>query len=386
MPVTFPVADCLPRRYSSKISQAYSSNPDTLLEGLAKTYTPERILQCSVDGKKDILVRKNGFVLGALLAYNEHHNLVIRINAHAEELRDKFVDHEGKKTLEVITSQPIHRADFGDMAVQMTGQIHLNVKDKSLIPWVLPNFSTTTNNDTVICSAIIMSTLQAYFIYTMRGKCGIPSITLEGTQADWQSILARIDKLPEFGEEPTEWAGMLWVILLRFVRAFDEGGPPLRDKEFWERMIHEQAGSNGYYISGWMSAFCAWSKTGGFFRHKQHQGRERDTVPSWVHGLSFDGVWFPRVGVPPEGYSEVEVIVNDEVQRKTYECTLLAGHVGVSLGDETSMDTVRMAPQWFMYVNGEESGKARKRTGERPLHSNAFPEPGRPSRTTVTND
>ncbi|KAG6856288.1 hypothetical protein H0H87_005771 [Tephrocybe sp. NHM501043] len=342
-----------------------------------------------MDGMKDVLVRKNGFVLGALLAYNEHHNLVIRqvvqipslsyyslgcslsINAHAEELRDKFVDHEGQKVLEVTTSKPLSMADFGDMAVQMTGKINENVKDKSLVPWVLPDFSTTTPNDSVICSAIIMSTLQAYFQYTMRGKCGIPSVTLDGTQEDWQSILERIDKLPEFGEEPTEWAKMLRVIILRFIRAFDDNGPPRDDKEFWERMIHEQAASNGYYISGWMSAFCAWSKSGGFFRSRHRQGKETSTVSSWVHGLSFDGVWFPRVGVPPKGYSEVDVLVVDEVQNKSYDCTLLAGHVAVAFGDEENMDTVHMAPQWFMYVKGKESGMVRRK--QERLDSKAFP-------------
>lgn len=65
----------------------------------------------------------------------------------------------------------------------------------------------------------------------MRTRCGIPSVTLEGTQADWQLILDRVDKIPEFGAEPAEWATMLRVILIRFVRAFDAGGPEA-DKGF----------------------------------------------------------------------------------------------------------------------------------------------------------
>jgi hypothetical protein len=91
----------------------------------------------------------------------------------------------------------------------------------------------------------------------MAGGCGIPSITLEGTRSDWESILNRIDKISEFGEEPKEWARMLRIILRRFIRAFDKGGPPQSDKHFWQRMIDKAALSTGNYISGWMSAFCA---------------------------------------------------------------------------------------------------------------------------------
>ncbi|KAG6863735.1 hypothetical protein C0991_003622 [Blastosporella zonata] len=89
------------------------------------------------------------------------------------------------------------------------------------------------------------------------GGCGIPFITLEGTQADWHSVLKRIDKLHEFVAEPEEWVSMLRVILRRFVRAFDEGGPQA-DKDFWERMVHElPGGSTMPFISGWIAAFCA---------------------------------------------------------------------------------------------------------------------------------
>src|SRR5215475_13029907 len=104
----------------------------------------------------------------------------------------------------------------------------------------------------------------------MRCMCGIPSITIEGTKADWESILGRIDKIPEFGAEPTEWADMLRVIIIRFVRAFDEGGPQA-DMEFWERIVHEEATSACYYISGWIGAFCAWDNKGSFFPSRPHQ-------------------------------------------------------------------------------------------------------------------
>jgi hypothetical protein len=188
----------------------------------------------------------------------------------------------------------------------------------------------------------------------MEIGCGIPFITLEGTQADWQSILTRIDKIPEFGAEPTEWAPMLRAVLRRFVRAFEEGGPQA-DKEFWERMVHEVPGGSGIpYISGWTSAFCAWDHKGAFFAAKKSQDNWQDFAPGWVMNLTFDGVWFPRVYVAPEGYAEVDVLVQDQWTGIEYDCTMLAGHVGISMDGQEKLDTVRIAPQWFMYVKGEE--------------------------------
>ncbi|KAF8071714.1 hypothetical protein FPV67DRAFT_892725 [Lyophyllum atratum] len=369
MPVTFAVADHAAATFSSKW-QVPSNDPDKILASIKTSHKPVKLLQSSVDGTKDIIRMENGFVQGVLLAYNQHHNLVIRpddvwvailsqlnfyINAHAEELRDKFVAHSGKKTLTVLSnSNTVEGTHFGEMAVQLSGKIHENVTDQSLIPWVLPNFSTTTLNDTVISSILIMSTLKSYFDYRVMIMCGIPSITLEGTQADWQSIHDRIDKISEFGAEPTEWASMLHAIIARFVHAFDVGGPQA-DKEFWERCIHHESGGSGPdYISGWMTAFCAWDPEGFMFKSKEDQGYRQRGIPDWVYDLTIDGACFPRVHSPPEGYAEVDVKVVNGSGNELFDCAMVAGHVGISMESKEKLDTVHIAPQWFMYVKGEE--------------------------------
>ncbi|KAG6811064.1 hypothetical protein H0H92_009153 [Tricholoma furcatifolium] len=349
MPVTFLVTNHPSKPYAPSPWQrdSISSEPNAVLAGLPTAHQPKALLQSSVDGK-----RKPDDVWIAIVS-----QLNFYINAHAEELRDKFVDHADKKELVVTSMAPsLTEVDFGDLAVQMIGQIDKNVKDKSLVPWVLPNFTTTTPNDTVICSALIMSTLKQYFNYTMRLGCGIPFITLQGTQEDWQSILDRIDKIPEFGEEPTEWATMLSAILKRFVHAFDKGGPQA-DKDFWERMVHESPGGSFVpFISGWITAFCAWDTKGRFFTARKNQHGFGMDPPQWVINLTFDGVWFPRVHNAPEGYAEVDVLVSDEREGKEYNCTMLAGHVAITMDgeDKQKLDTLRIAPQWFMYVKGGE--------------------------------
>jgi len=54
------------------------------------------------------------------------------VNAHAEELRSHFVKHEGKKELVVKAVGTRYTVDFGNLANQMTGQIHENVCPRSI--------------------------------------------------------------------------------------------------------------------------------------------------------------------------------------------------------------------------------------------------------------
>jgi Domain of unknown function (DUF4419) len=57
---------------------------------------------------------------------------VASVNAHAEELRDRFVAHQGKKKLVVTAAGSRYSVDFGSLARQMTDLIDQNVGDPSL--------------------------------------------------------------------------------------------------------------------------------------------------------------------------------------------------------------------------------------------------------------
>lgn len=53
------------------------------------------------------------------------------MNAHAEELRDHFVAHEGKQKLEVHVEGTQYSVDFGSIARQMTAEIEKSVTSLS---------------------------------------------------------------------------------------------------------------------------------------------------------------------------------------------------------------------------------------------------------------
>lgn len=239
----------------------------------------------------------NGLVHTITTAYNQHHALVLRpddiwlciltqfnlfVNGEgkAEQLRSVFVAHEGKKELAIAGLGNRYSADYGDMAKRMTQLIEENVVDPSLRTWIIPSFTTTTDTDVVVASVVMMATLQTYFEYRFMLLCGIPHVTLLGEKDDWEQIVRRIEKLKEYGPETTAWYRLLKPVVTRFARAFDDGVADSADNcEFWNHVVHWQSGGSGpTYVSGWITAFCAFSDQG-----KWLGGDLVRTISSGVH-------------------------------------------------------------------------------------------------------
>jgi len=227
------------------------------------------------------ITMRNGLVHTIIEAYNLHHSLVLRpddiwlciltqfnlfVNGEgrAEQLRSVFVAHEGKKELVIMGGGSRYTADYGDMAKRMTGLIEGNIVDPTLRTWIIPSFTTTSDTDVVVASVVMMATLQAYFDYRFCLMCGIPHVTLLGEKDDWEQIVRRIEKLKEYGPETTAWYRLLKPVVTRFARAFDEGVADSADnRDFWNRVAHRQGGGSGpTYLSGWITAFCAFDDKG----------------------------------------------------------------------------------------------------------------------------
>jgi len=188
---------------------------------------------------------------------------------------------------------------------------------------------------------------DSYFDYKMMLMCGIPSVTLEGEKSDWEKLLARVDKLEEFGVEPSAWAALLRPIFKRFVRAFD--GEP--DIDFWGRVCHYTSGGSGpTYLSGWITAFCVWNNEGKWqgpppAGHAAYQNFEAE-------GLFLDGIDYPIIdsGDVPTGFCEVDVKLDDN--GKELECMMVSGHVA-SLVEGERRDTIRPVSAWFIFIKSE---------------------------------
>lgn len=328
-------------------------------------------------------VQDHGLVRAAYHAYSSHHHLVLRpediwfavltqfsffVNAHAEELRSSFVAHDGKKGL--ILRDP-EQPDMGLMCRNMTKLIDENIVDPQLRAWILPSFTTTTRDDEVVASVIMMGTLQRYFDYVFDcTACGIPTVTLLGEKSDWEDIEQRIEKLTEYGDEPTLFCELLRPILRNMVNSFTAAPGDATIVDFWSRIIDRQWGSGMDTLTGWMVAFCLWDEEGtcqnsgrpGLLPKTSNDGRSLDDVR--YHTVEFNEV--------PAGFVSAPVTymyTNDNGVDVVVMTKLLAGFVGF----ETTK-AVDSPPRDDLSTTGSLSGTSssastsRSTTAERRSH------------------
>jgi len=313
------------------------------------------------------------------------------VNAHAEELRSKFVAHEGQKELRVDWPDLF---DFGLLAEEMGKLLEKNVVDPELRDWILPAFSTTTRDDGVVASILMMGTLQKYFSYYFCCDCGLPSVTLLGTEGDWENILLRLEKLKNYGEEPMIWFNLLKPVLTRFVMSIQS--PDSEEVlDFWQKIVHEyNMGSGPTYLSGWITAFCFWNEEGRLLYQnegpasKDHEERdpnffnsrpdqdfearypgEKDRQKDWnglrTPHLMLDGAIYHRVEIDqvPAGYGSVPVKVEDNGH--VFDTTMVAGSVGIkgaSSGKplhngQIGLDTMQPVSGWWIFEKLKEPRK-----------------------------
>jgi hypothetical protein len=209
--------------------------------------------------------KRSPFLAAAKEAYNRHwgltispddvwlmiaHGLALHIGENAEKLREQFVSHEGKKALMVrrdgfVKGSPDNDwegcfTEFSDQLAEYIG------KKRDLI---VCDFSTTGPIERAASEVVLMDAMQSYFAYACMTMSGFRDITLTGTVEDWKKVRDKAYAISEFGL--TWWTDHLIPTLDQFVAAA-EGNP---DIEFWKRMINYSGGSGASTISGWAVTF-----------------------------------------------------------------------------------------------------------------------------------
>ncbi|RZK75591.1 MAG: DUF4419 domain-containing protein [Pedobacter sp.] len=207
---------------------------------------------------------------GYLKAYQNHYPLTIspdiawvlicqgfanHVNANPEKLRTKLVGFEGKKTLSVkrnATEADLPNLDWEAIFPEFTTQI-ADFTGKDLISSLTANFTTTTIDSKIVSQITIMESVKEFFIYkvTIRG-CGISEVTVEGSTADWEKILTKLDYLAKYDLE--WWTSELKPVIQKII---DTKKGKL-DKQFWMNIVkYHKLGVYGSMdgIDGWMLKF-----------------------------------------------------------------------------------------------------------------------------------
>ncbi|KAN0038508.1 hypothetical protein ACTA71_000686 [Dictyostelium dimigraforme] len=331
----------------------YENEKEKFIENKLKK---KKVLGSSLtENGNQIVGSSNSFIYSAWDAYNNHHHLEIRpdniwmaiisqfsfyVNKYYKELDDIFVDfriEDGKKKeLTLVSDYPILDAPFDKLVMEMVEQIGNNIKDPSIKDWIIAEFSTTTPSDKVAFGSALMSITKKYYFYSMRSRCGLPKVTLNGTVEDWINLKERAIRLKEFNNKEdhmNKWLSYLLPILDNFIES-SRGNP---NTKWWNKIVDFRSRSGGGILTGWLSAFCLFNEDGDY----------EDDVPFTLCLDKTETIW-PKVSQDhiPYGYTSTPISLTDFSGTK-FNSTIYSGHI------TKKIDGTKFTPliDWFIIAD-----------------------------------
>jgi hypothetical protein len=157
------------------------------------------------------------------------------VNDNAEQLRNKFVSHQGKKKLSVTTDNEISEKEWGQFFTEIIQQIKNNTT-KGVSDKIECDFSTTGRVERLLSTAVIMETYKHYFDYErVIPECGIQKIHLGGKLEDWEKLEKKLAALAEYDVDKKlkSYVEKVGPHLRQFAKLY--GGTV--DLEFWNKIL-----------------------------------------------------------------------------------------------------------------------------------------------------
>jgi hypothetical protein len=249
--------------------------------------------------------------------------LAVHINEHAERLRHHFVSHAGKQTLVVVRNDFVKGSPenpWGEVIGEFSGMLADQIGEKHGL--IVADFSTTGPVERVASEIVLMDSMRSYFEFEVRTRCGIPSVSLEGSPQDWEKIRARLDGFDELGLD--WWTEALRPVLDHFLLA--ARGTP--DREFWRGIFKENDSSGGPYLTGWLVKFFPYLQRDEYEPAPSYKrtGRKLNVRNPYLEAGSDDDFGVSAETLP-SGLSRAPFVWDYLGQRYAYE--FIAGLVGI---------------------------------------------------------
>lgn len=225
-----------------------------------------KIIASPVQGREMVADRtecSNPLVAAIHLAFSRHLPLTLspdavwltvvqgfshHVNQFPEDFRGRLVTHQGRRAL----VEQIHKWDVQELVDAVAGfsrQIR-EATDPAIHDALICDFTTTTAEERTASEVALMDTYSHYFRYTIAMCiCGIPQITLTGSEDDWRRMRERIKIFETFGLD--WWVRRLRPVLDHFVLA--AAGKP--NREFWQGIYKFRPARSPYHssmVTGWV--------------------------------------------------------------------------------------------------------------------------------------
>ncbi|RIA94175.1 hypothetical protein C1645_760767 [Glomus cerebriforme] len=184
------------------------------------------------------------------------------ISYNAERFRYLFVNHEGKEDVMMDARDILGYVsgnfigDWPQAITRLTDAIDKRVKKVGLKQLFECDFSTSTNASITASRITLLHAMKEYFMFSLRGGCGIPKVTLDGTLKDWLHLQEKVTKLRDLGLNLDFWLDRLEPVITQFIATY-KGNV---DEDFWNMVIFQvpKIGASGYDVMGTQSCWDGW--------------------------------------------------------------------------------------------------------------------------------
>jgi hypothetical protein len=282
----------LAQKFSSKIE--YLPNPDTKL----------------IDGGH------HAFLYGLYLAYAEHRPFTLspdmiwllilqgianHVNFSHEAGNNLFPQLQEPRTI-TIENNKIKLGDPESPWHETTEALSKEVEQivgSEIVGELRADFSTTTTAAKVVSEITILDTFKPYFTYQTRMSiCGIPELKLEGSVADWNHVLEKLEVLKKY--DLKWWYDDLKPIITKIKNTAEA----TIDNEFWMHIfkVHtvEDYGPPNR-IDGWITKFFPYDRDGERINLKEVGGFQVEDIfkklPTQVVSVDFKHLLCDATGV-----------------------------------------------------------------------------------------
>ncbi len=286
-------------------------------------------------------------IAAAAIAYQQHFPLVLtpdalwitvlqgvaqHLNYNSKVLRPRLVQHQTKIELVVNSNLFSLARNEGEMlpavrefATRIASHVH---PDKRFL--FETRFSTTGEVDQIVQYIVLMDAFQPYFDYVFAIICGIPSVTLEGSPADWELLETKVQALHETDLGLTWWTERLLPLCRQFVRA-SRGDVDLKH---WRDICKLKAKYGFNDLNGWLLKFIPYVR-----KDKNEPPVHRNPVMNRME-FSFEDnnkITGCTSDMLPTGISSAPVTVMNMSTGKSEQFQFVGGFTGVVQSDDLSL-------------------------------------------------
>lgn len=304
------------------------------------------------------------------LAFSQHRPLVLspdmiwitilqgfaqHVRNNKEELRHLFVDHKGKKRLEIYRTDilPGSPENSWDSVIHDFSNL-LREQNPDNYTKFVSDFSTTGELERIVSEISILDVFQSYYEYVLCCVCGFPEITLEGTSDDWHKLRKKVDMLEPY---KLDW----WLVhLKKITEQFHRASSGDVDREFWQNIYKLKHAYGCDRINGWIVKLVPYVKMGWSGECVIRNPALTEDPCIWDEdyprdpGYGHGGI---QTNVLPSGLAQVPFTMKDLKSNESKLMQFLAGFVGAEQDPFTKAIrpmlgwAVREAPQSLQYLH-----------------------------------